>query len=69
MHVVYTEHAWERMQFRKIEQAWVEETIRRPDILTVIGRKHIAVRRLNGHTLKAVYVKEKYIKIVTLYWY
>ena len=32
------------------------------------GNKHYAVKKLNGHTLKVVYVKEKYIKVITSFF-
>lgn len=66
--IVYSRHVRENMDERKIHPVWVEETIRSPDVTTREGVKWYAVKRLNGKTLKVVYVKEKYIKVVTLYF-
>ena len=68
MEIRYTLHSEEQITERKIEKVWVEETTRYPDKISVIGKKHYAIRKINGGVLKVVYVKEKYIKIITVYW-
>jgi len=45
-----------------------QETIKSPDELRTNGKKHYAVKKLNGHTLKVVYVKEKDIKVITSFF-
>ncbi len=65
MEIIYTAHAEEQLQERKIEKAWVEDTVQFPDVTQHEGHKYYVIKRLNGKTLKVVYVKEKYIKIIT----
>ncbi len=53
---------------RKILPVWVEETVKSPDSISHIGNKYYVIRRLNGTKLKVVFVKEKFIKIVTTFY-
>lgn len=64
----YTEHAKEQIQERRIEKIWVEETINFPDITKNDGHKYYVIKKLNGKTLKVIFVKERYIKIITCYF-
>ena len=68
MDVVFTNHAEYQLKERKADDVWVKETIKSPDIIKQVGNKFYVVKKLNGKTLKVVYVKEKYIKVVILYW-
>ncbi len=69
MNVKYTNHAEYQLKERKIERVWVEETIKSPDKITRDGKKNYAIKKLNGYTLKVVYVKEeRFIKVITEYW-
>lgn len=68
MRITYTLHAKLQLNERRIERIWVEETIQSPDITKRSGKKYYVIKKLNGKTLKVVYVKEKYIKIVTAHW-
>lgn len=65
MHIVFTLHAEEQLHERKIEKVWVEDAIRYPDLTELDGHKYYVTRKLNGKTLKVVFVKEKYIKIIS----
>tara|TARA_B100001964_G_scaffold240260_1_gene309610 strand:- start:402 stop:575 length:174 start_codon:yes stop_codon:yes gene_type:complete len=56
------------MRRRKIHLEWVKETIRWPHSTRKIGHKYYVTRKINGHTLRVVYVKEKHLKVVTLYF-
>ena len=67
MDIYYTSHAEEQIRERKIEKVWVEETIKRPDLTKHIGHKYRVTKKLNGLTLEVVYLKQKYIKIITIY--
>jgi len=53
---------------RNIPQIWVEETIRFPDTTKRINKKYIHNKRLNGFSLEVVFIKKKYIKIITCYY-
>ena len=43
-------------------------TIHSPDITKRVREKYFVVKKLNGKTLKVIFVKEKYIKIITSYF-
>ena len=68
MNIQYTAHAEYQLQERKAEKHWVEETVNSPDITKNFGNKVYVVKKLNGKTLKVVYVRQNYIKVITLYW-
>ena len=68
MNITYTHHAEIRIKKRKILKVWVEETIKSPDKVRCKGRKWWVVKKLNGMALKVVYVKERYIKVITSYF-
>ncbi len=64
----YTFHALDAIAERKIEKIWVKEALQFPDITYFEEGKYYAVKKLNGLSIEVVYVKEKYIKIITVYW-
>ena len=68
MRIVYTAHAEDQVAERKIERIWVEEAIKQPDLTVREGTKYYVSRKLNGHTLKVVYVREKYIYVITCFF-
>ena len=68
MEIIYTLHANEQINERKLSKVWVEETIKSPDEIRHKGHKHYATKKLNGNTLRVVYVKESYIKVITSYF-
>ncbi len=57
-----------RMFKRKLLIEWIAETVKSPDILRRKGKKFYSVKKINGFTLKIVYVKERYLKIVKCYF-
>ncbi|MBI2655309.1 DUF4258 domain-containing protein, partial [Candidatus Woesearchaeota archaeon] len=68
MEIIYTLHANEQINERKLSKVWIEETIKSPDEIRHKGHKHYATKKLNGNTLRVVYVKENYIKVITSYF-
>jgi hypothetical protein len=68
MEIMFTLHARQRMMRRKILSVWVEEAVRSPDSIRHIGNKYYATKRLNGAEIKVVFVKEKFIKIITTFY-
>ena len=68
MEIFYTLHAEDQIIERKIEKVWVEETIKFPDITRRKENKYYVIKRLNGKVLKVVYVRERYIKVITSYY-
>ena len=67
MRIKYTLHAKEQILARKLHRVWVEETVRYPDETRKKLPKVYAIKKLNGITLKVVYTKQKYIKIITVF--
>ena len=67
MRLMYTFHAQEQIKEREILEIWVEETIKFPDITKHLGNKYIVTKKLNGIILEVVYIKEKYIRVITCY--
>lgn len=68
MNIILTMHAFAQMNERKILYTWVLETVLRPDVLIKSGFKFKAQKRLKGFALEVVYVKERNIKVITVYW-
>lgn len=68
MEIVYTIHAKDSIEKRKIEKVWVEEAIKSPDGLSDDGEKYYARKKLNGLSIEIVYSKERYIRVITVYW-
>ena len=68
MNIIYTKHATEQIKERKILNVWVEEAIKSPTQIKINGHKHYVTKRLNGNTLRVVYVRERYIKVITAYF-
>jgi hypothetical protein len=68
MEIRYSVHSEEQIKERNLEKIWVEETIRFSDETEREGKnKYYARKAINGITLEVVYVKENYIKVVTVY--
>jgi hypothetical protein len=68
MRILYTAHAKGQLAERKIEEVWIEEAIKHPDLTVKDGGRTYVVKKINSHTLKVVYVMEKYINVVTCYF-
>ena len=68
MEIRYTLHAQEQMKERNIEPAWIEEAARFPHTIVSKKYKFYVTKKLNGKTIKVVFIKEKYIKIITSYF-
>jgi hypothetical protein len=66
--IFYALHAEEQISERKIEKIWVEETIKFPDITRRKENKYYVIKKPNGKVLKVVYVRERYIKVITAYY-
>ena len=68
MRIQYTNHAKDQIRKRKIHFVWIEEKIQKPDTKQKGGKKYWAKKKLNGKTLKVVYVKEEAIKVITAFF-
>ena len=67
MEIKYTYHARIQNERRKLNRVWVEEAIKNPDVTKREGNKFYIVKKLNGITIKVIYIKEKYIKVITVF--
>ena len=56
MKIVFTLHAKEQIIERHIESVWIEDTIVAPDKTKRDGHKYYVIKKLNGKTLKVIYV-------------
>jgi hypothetical protein len=68
MQIILTEHAKERLKKRKITLEDVELAIKFPDKTRKEGEKYIVEKDLGRAKIEVVYVKDNYIKVVTLYY-
>lgn len=69
MNIVYTIHARKRIIQKKIEEVWVEETIKYPDIIRKIEYgKYVLKKKINGGAIEVIIVRERDIKVITVYW-
>ena len=69
MKIIYSSHAEEQIGERKIDKVWIEETIKSPDQTKKKDlNKYIVKKKLNDRSIEIVYIKEKHIKVVTVYW-
>ena len=74
-HLIYTHHAEEMLAERRIQRAWVEQTIRSPDVIeTDRDRPEVirAFRRIpecEGRVLRAAYVVAgETVRVVTVFF-
>ncbi|MEK6940762.1 MAG: DUF4258 domain-containing protein [Nanoarchaeota archaeon] len=67
MDILYTKHAIEQITERKIPVIWVEEAIKNPSEIMREKDKYQVTKKLNGISVEVVYVKKKYIKVITCY--
>jgi len=66
--IIYTEHAEKRLKKRNILKIWIEEAITSPDLINRDKNKYYIIKKLNGKTIKVIYLKEKYIKVITSFF-
>ena len=68
MKIVFTEHAKDRMKKRKISEEEVIDAIMHPDKLLKKEGKYYAKKNILRANIEAVYEKENYIKVITIYY-
>ncbi len=68
MEIIFSFHAKEQIKERKIQLVWAEETIKYPDEIIKENNKYYAIKKLNVKTFKIIYIKERYIKVITLFF-
>ncbi len=67
MNIIYTKHAKDQIKERKIENVWIEEAIKHPNIIKKKSIKYYIIKKINGIVIKVVFVKQKFIKIITCF--
>lgn len=72
MDIIFTEHAKERLEKRKITQDEVLNTIKYPEKLDKKHNKYYAQKDLGRGKIEVVYEianqQGKYLNIITIYW-
>ncbi|MBU3923607.1 MAG: DUF4258 domain-containing protein [Nanoarchaeota archaeon] len=69
MKIIFTEHAKEKLQRRKITQDEAINTIIYPEITNKIRGKYYAQKETSRGKIEVVYTREdKFLKVITLYW-
>ncbi len=68
MEIKFTNHARERLKKRGISEEDVIETVNNAENTNKRGGKYYAQKNIGRGKIEVVYEKDKYIKIVTIYW-
>lgn len=68
MQIIFTEHAKERLKKRKITKEEVELVLKSPDKTRKESGKYIVEKDIGRAKIEVVYEKDKYIKIITIYY-
>ncbi len=68
MGIEFTIHAKDRLKKRKIKEKEVIEAINNPNKIKKEEGKYYIQKDIERGKIEIVYKKNKYIKIITLYW-
>lgn len=68
MEIIFTEHAKERMKKRYITEEEIINAIKNPDKTTKREGKYIVKKNIGRAKIEIIYEKDKYIKIITIYY-
>ncbi len=68
MEIEFTEHAKDRLKKRKIKKEEIIQAINNPDKIKKEEGKYYVQKDIGRGKIEIVYNKDKYIKIITLYW-
>ena len=68
MEIEFTEHAKDRIKKRKIKKEEIIEAINNPDKIKKEEGKYYVQKDIRRGKIEIVYSKDKYIKIITIYW-
>lgn len=67
MHIEFTKHARDRMKKRNISEDEVINTIKFPEKTEKVGNVYYVQKHLGRFMLRVVYIREKYIKVLSLH--
>ncbi len=68
MKIIFTEHVKYRMKKRHITEEEIINAIKYPDKTTKKKGKYIIKKNIGRANIEVVYEKDKYIKIITVYY-
>ena len=68
MEIVFTKHVEDRIKKRKITSDEVINTIKYAEKTIKKEGKYYAQKNIERGKIEVVYEKDKYIKIITVYW-
>lgn len=68
MEIIFTEHAKDRLSKRKITEEEIKEAINYPDKTIKKKGKYYVQKNIQRANIEIVYEKDKYIKVVTVYY-
>ena len=68
MEIIFTNHIKERIKKRKITKDEIINTIKYAEKKDKKERKYYAQKDIGRGKIEVVYEKDKYIKIITVYW-
>jgi hypothetical protein len=68
MKIIFTKHAKERMKKRVITEDEIIQTIKNPDKTKKQGGNYYAQKNIGRANIEVVYEKDKYIKVITIYY-
>lgn len=68
MDIIFTLHARDRMRKRKITEDEVFQAIKTPDKTIKMGEKYHVQKNIGRASIEIIYEKDRYIKIITLYY-
>lgn len=67
MHIEFTNHAKDRMKRRSISEDEVINTIKFPEKTEKVGEVYYVQKHIGRFILKVIYVRENYIKVLSLH--
>ncbi len=67
MNIVFTKHTRDRMKKRNISEDEVINTIKYPEKTEKVDDVYYVYKKLDRFTLKVVYIRENYIKVITIH--
>ncbi len=68
MNIVFTKHAKEQIEERGISEDEVISAVKYPELTKKIDDVYYARKKTTSGVIEVVYVKENYIKVITLYF-
>jgi len=68
MNIEFTDHVKNRIRKRKIKEGEIINAINNPDKNYKLGGKYYTQKDLGRGKIEIIYEKDKYIKVITVYW-